>query len=89
MQKITKKTIKRIQAGNYDDLMNSIEFLIDSYDDNKYSAGYRACLAEMKLRSYKIVEFLAEQKDWLFDDETGEDLAKYIEEYFTNALKQE
>ena len=89
MQKITKKTIKRIQAGNYDDLMNSIEFLIDSYNEDKFDAGYKSCLDDMAVRAYNLVQFLINEKNWVFDGDTGEDMIRYIEEYFTNALKQE
>jgi hypothetical protein len=90
MNKITKKTIKRIKAGYHDDLMEAIEFLIDSYDEDKFDAGYRSCLEDLSVRSYKLATVI---KKWLCvpsTDTTGvEDLAKIIEDYYTEALKQE
>jgi len=88
MDKITKKTIKRIKAGHHDDLMNAIEFLMDSYDENKFDAGYKSCLDDMSVRAYRLVEYIKE-KGWIFDSGSDDDLVKLIEEYFIDVLKKE
>lgn len=94
MRKITKKTIKRIKDGFHDDLIESIEFLIDTYNEDKFDAGYKSCMEDMSVRSYRLAEYIVEhttlggKKTGKFDFDQGakEILAKVIEEYFTNAL---
>jgi hypothetical protein len=100
MNKITKKTIKRIKKGFYDDLIQSIEFLIDTYNEDKFEAGYKSAMDDMSVRSYRLAEAIfnvpkknvskGKAKDgrsiYYFQD--VDDLAKVIEEYFTNALKE-
>ena len=100
MRKITKKTIKRIKAGYHDDLMEAIEFLIDSYDEDKADAGYRMALEDMAVRSYRLAEHILKQltnhgvilkltpRDIGYDNFNTDNLATIIEEYFTNALKE-
>jgi len=100
MNKITKETIKRIKEGYHDDLMEAIEFLLDSYDDDKYTMGYTACLFDLSVRSYRLAEHIhkvAEKKgavativgdkDFIHVLDVDE-TAKVIEDYYTNALKQ-
>lgn len=97
MNKITKKKIKRIKKGYYDDLMEAIEFLIDNYNEDKFDAGYKSCLDDMSVRSYRLAEHIVEhttlggEKTGRFDFDKGakEILSKVIEDYFTNALKEE
>lgn len=88
MNKITKKTIRRIKWGYHDDLIDAIEFLIDSYNEDKFDAGYQSCMEDMSVRAYRLVEYIRE-KGWIFDSGSNEDLAKLIEDYFTDALKKE
>jgi len=96
MNKITKKTIKRIKEGFHDDLMDAIEFLIDSYDEDKFDNGYRSCLEDLSVRSYRLAEHIVKNttlgnKDTVKEDFTStavDDLAKVIENYYTNVLKQ-
>lgn len=97
---ITKKTIKKIRKGDYDSLINAIEFLLDTYDEDKWDLGYGAALADMNVRAYRLAEHIADEaskKGKLGKDCKGEslyyfkdtdELAKVIEDYFTNALKQ-
>jgi hypothetical protein len=101
MRKITKKTIKRIKAGYHDDLMDAIELLIDTYKEDKFDSGYKSCLEDMSVRCYRLAEYLSEQADSkgklgkdcngeplsYFDD--TDELAKVIDDYFYNALKDE
>ena len=101
MNKITKKTIKRIKAGYHDDLMEAIEFLIDSYDEDKYEAGYKCRIDDEAVVAYRLAEHilncLKEKTLTVVVDKKGngnivlesDDLAKVIEEYYTEALKQE
>jgi hypothetical protein len=98
MKKITNKTIKRIKRGFYDELIQAIEFLIDSFDEDKFDAGYKSCMEDLSVRSYHLAEVISSTKEGvskgkdnkgraLYYFETTDDLAKVIEEYFTNALK--
>ena len=84
MRKITKKTIKRIKEGYHDDLMDSIEFLIDTYNENKFDLGYESCMSDMSVRSYRLAEHIEKNCKFL----SKEELAKIIEAYFINALKE-
>lgn len=92
MRKISKKTIKRISEGYHDDLMESIEFLIDTYNEDKFNAGYASCMEDMSVRSYRLAEYIQDKytsyQDKMYEMDTDE-CAKLIEEYFTNALKEE
>lgn len=86
MNKITKKTLKRIKEGYHDDLMEAIEFLIDTYDEDKFDAGYRSCLEDLSVRSYRLAVYLSERVEKPI---SCEEFAKFIEDYYTEALKQE
>ena len=97
MRKITNKVIKRIKAGYHDDLMDAIELLIDTYNEDKFDAGYLSCLDDMAVRGYRLAEYIHEQSDKqgkLGKDKNGEPIsymeldetAQCIEEYFNNAL---
>lgn len=92
MNKITKKVIRRIKAGYHDDLMGAIEFLIDTYDEDKFDAGYTSCLKDLSVRSYCLAEQIMKN---LFSKRSPqkffnlENLAKFIEDYYTEVLKTE
>jgi hypothetical protein len=91
MIKITEKTIKRIKAGYYYDLMESIEFLIDTYNEDKYDAGYKSCMENLTLRSYLLAEYIVKKTTYggiKLPDTAVDVLSKVIEEYF-NSLKHE
>ena len=81
MDKISKKTIRRIKAGFHDDLMDAIEFLIDTYEEDKFDAGYRSCMEDMSVMAYRLAEYL-ENSSWI----TVPGLASIIEDYFNKAL---
>ena len=91
MRKISKKTIKRIKAGYHDDLMEAIEFLIDTHNENKFDEGYRSCMEDISVRSRRLAEHL--HREFNVGNSTDlyatvESLSEVIEEYFTNALKE-
>lgn len=90
MRKITKETIKRIKAGYYDDLIEAISFLIDTFNEDKYEAGYKSCLDDLSVRSYRLAEHIAKRIDKPYKpkDVKVDELAKVIENYYTKALKQ-
>ena len=90
MREITKKTIKRIKAGYHDDLMEAIEFLIDSYDEDKADAGYRMALEDMAIRSQRLAEVIMARSVNRSSDNpfTLGAITETIEDYFTNALKE-
>jgi len=91
MRKISKKTISRIKQGYHDDLMDSIEFLIDTFESDKFDAGYLSCLQDMSVRSYRLAEYII--KNFNTGGSTLEasidTLSEAIEEYFNEAIKQE
>jgi len=97
MNKITKKTIKRIKTGFHDDLIDAIEFLIDSYKEDRFDTGYRSCLDDLSVRSYRLAEHICKTPGEKGKDKDGkplsylneDELAKVIEDYYTKALKQE
>ena len=95
MNKITKKDIKQIKEGNHAVLMECLDFLLDSYDEDKWDEGYQACLSDMGVRAQRLAEHIhtkaetnghkdADGIPWLEQHE----LAKVIEDYFDQALKQ-
>ena len=95
MEKITKKQIRQIKEGNHATLMDCLDFLLDSYNEDKYDLGYGAALSDMNVRAQRLAEHIHDKahksghKDdegipWLNQDE----LTKAIEEYFNEALKQ-
>lgn len=95
MRKITKKTLKRIKAGYHDDLMEAIEFLLDSYNEDKFDQGYKSCLADMSVRAQRLSEYINEMAE-KYGEKCADGIptltidktAKAIENYFEEALKQ-
>ena len=90
MRKISKKTIKRIKEGYHDDLMESIEFLIDTYNEEKFDAGYRSSLNDIRVLSGELAEKIigvrnTASKGLLFNYDT---ISKIIEEFFTNEINK-
>lgn len=88
--KITKKQLKKIKAGDSGELMRCIEFLIDSYEEDKFDNGYKSCIADMSVRSYRLAEAIIEihsnsTKAKPFNVDT---LTPYIEDYFKVILEQ-
>ena len=83
---ITKKQIKQIKKGNHAVLMECLDFLLDSYDDDKFDLGYNSCVADMSVHTQRLAVII---KKWLYEigDCKLEDLAKVIEDYF-KTIKQ-
>jgi len=100
MEKITKKQIKLIKEGYHDVLMDCLDFLLDSYDENKFDSGYRSCMEDMSVRSERLAEHIlktmkkkelhvtVDKRGFASIEFDSDELAKIIEEYFTEALKQ-
>jgi len=95
MKKITKKHLKKIRNGNHATLMDCLDFLLDSYEEDKYDLGYGACLADMSVRSQRLAEYIVDMATKYGNrgnDEinylTVEQTAKAIEDYFNEALNQ-
>ena len=101
MKKITKKHLKQIREGNHATLMDCLDFLLDSYEEDKYDLGYGACLADMSVRSQRLAEYILDKvielgklekisKDgstiYVFNDK--EMLSAIIEDYFNEALNK-
>ena len=100
MTTITKETIRKIKAGSHDDLMEAIEYLLDIYNDDKLSEGYKCCLADMSVRAQRLAEHIWEKvqktgkiehhkKDTYYLFNSAAELAQIIEKYFNEALKNE
>jgi hypothetical protein len=98
MRKISKKTLQRIKEGYHSDLMEAIEFLLETYNENKFDAGYCSCLADMAVRSQRLADHIKDSAPTIgHKPRKGEevhvvevgDLAKVIIEYFNEALNKE
>jgi hypothetical protein len=90
MEKITKKQIKQIQHGNHAVLMECLEFLLDSYEEDKYELGYGSCVADLSVHAKKLIDAI-----WKLSSERSPDkpfnrpnLAKVIEDYFNTIIKK-
>ena len=96
MNKITKETIERIKAGYHDDLIDAIEFLIDSYDTNKFDSGYDSCMDDVIMYSHRLADHIVKNttigdRDAVKSDFTTcavNDLAKVIENYYIKLLNK-
>jgi hypothetical protein len=95
--KITKKQIKEIKSGNHATLMDCLEFLLDTYEEDKFDNGYQSCLSDLSVRAHSLsleITKAAEKKGkkagkkgyYLLD---SDEVAQIIEEYFRNAIKTE
>lgn len=83
---IDKKTLKGIKKGDYSALIGAIEFLLDSYNEDKFDQGYRSCLSDLSVRSQRLAEEILKtyKKEGIKDC----DLGKVIEDYYKKALKE-
>lgn len=88
---LKKKTVRRLKWGCSQEFLNLIEEAYDLLNEDKVDAGYRMAMQDMAVRSYRLAEHLTkielEQPKGRF--KTMDDLAKAIEDYFTEALKKE
>jgi hypothetical protein len=89
MRKISKKTIKRIRRGYFDGLMESIEFLIDTYNEDKYDFGYKSCLDDMTVHSYNLAMRILADGEKIIPTASVDHLSKLIDDYYTNAIKED
>ncbi len=91
MRKITKKAIKGIKKGHFDDLMDAIEYLLDSYDENKFNLGYKSCLSDMSVRAQRLARHIITNLNTggSYLDAPEDKLVNVIEEYFKDALDAE
>jgi len=94
MKKITKSDIKQIKEGNHAVLMDCLDFLLDTYNEDKYDLGYGACLADMSVRSQLLAERLEkESKKRGVKCKGGYmlsqcEVAEIINDYFNEIIKQ-
>jgi hypothetical protein len=90
MNKITKKTLKRIKRGYHDDLMEAIEFLLDTYNEDKFEEGYKSRIQDEAVVSCQLAEHIAKRIDKPYKpgDVKVDELAKVIEGYYNKVLKQ-
>jgi hypothetical protein len=86
MKKITKKTLKRIKEGYHGDLMEAIEFLLDTYNEDKWNGGYQSCFQDMAVRSQRLAEHINNK---YLNGAKKDDLSEIIIEYFNKALNKE
>jgi len=86
MNKINKKVIKQIKSGNHDVLMEALEFLLDSYNEDVFELGYQSCLEDMTVHSGRIAKQIVNSvvKPNKPEDIEEKKLEKVIDEYFKN-----
>lgn len=88
---ITAKRLKKIKKGNMTELLKCIEDLHWLFNEKSFDDGYKSCLMDMSVRSQRLAEqimaecFLKRRPEKPFN---LENLAKFIEEYFDNALNK-
>jgi len=95
--KITNKEIKEIEKGNHAILMDCLDFLLDSYEENKFDLGYKSCLSDMGVYANRLAEELHKKaqnygkrafnngEEYFTLEE--EEITEFIEQYFNNLIK--
>lgn len=86
MLKITKADIRAIKWGDRDRLLDAIDFLLDSYEEDKFDNGYRSRIQDEAVVAYKLAEYIDSRAE---SPLKVDELAKVIEDYFNNAIKDE
>jgi hypothetical protein len=86
MRKITKADIRAIKWGDHDRLIDSIEFLLDCYEEDKFEAGYKSRIQDEAVVAYKLAEYIDSRAE---SPLKVDELAKVIEDYFTKALEED
>lgn len=101
MEALSKENIKKIKKGNFGALINGIECLLDTYNEDKYELGYNACMADIQVYARRLAERLSrEAKEkgvksdkkgyYLLDeDEVREITEKFFDEYIELNKKNE
>jgi hypothetical protein len=89
MEKITKKQIEQIRKGHHAVLMDCVDFLMDTYNEDKWDLGYHACLADISVHSQRLAECIIQEFNTggSYLDAPQDNLAEVIENYFKDALK--
>jgi hypothetical protein len=93
---INKKDIKRLKKGDRNLLMQTIDDLLDTYEEDKFSAGYSSCLSDLNVHSQLLAEYIEKkalkvgrkaktEMVWILE---VDELTKLIEDYFTKALNK-
>lgn len=91
MRTLTKKTVKRLKNGSYGTLVEVFEEMVDTYNEDKFDNGYKSCLFDLSVRSYRLAGHILKHttfggKKPKFTETAQDDLAKVIEDYFNKAL---
>ena len=91
LQHLKKDTVRRLKRGCSQTFLDLVEEAYDLLNEDKFDSGYRSCMDDMAARSYRLAEHLRKKE---LDQINGrfkdvDDLAKVIEDYFTEALKKE
>ena len=86
MRKRMAKLFKKVEWGDHDAMMEAIELLIDTMNEIPFDMGYRSCLDDMNVRSYRLAEHINKCSNAPLK---VDELAKTIENYFNDVLKDE
>lgn len=58
MRKITKKHVKKLKEGDYGTLIECIEYLLDTYDEDNFSRGYDSCMSDLSIHAGRLSDYL-------------------------------
>jgi hypothetical protein len=58
---LTKKQIKKIKNGNHSVLMDCLDYLLDTYEENKWDLGYNACISDFDVYAHRLAELLTQE----------------------------
>ena len=61
MRKITKKHVKKLKEGDYGTLLECVEYLLDTYDEDNFSRGYDSCISDMNVHAGKLAEYITDR----------------------------
>lgn len=101
MKKITKKQIKEIREGYHDTLMECLEFLLDTYQEDKWELGYNACIADIGVHSSELAHYIVTKvveigetvkqlnkgsRDTIYVLDDEKQLKQIINEYFNKLI---
>jgi len=60
---INKKIIKAIRKGDYGALIDSIEYLIETYDEDKFDDGYKSCISDLSVHAHRLAEVMYKEAE--------------------------
>ena len=89
---INKKTIKAIRKGDYGALIDSIEYLIETYDEDKFDDGYKSCISDLSVHAHRLAKVITEEAErrGVKSDKKGyyllesDDVEQIINDFFTD-----